>query len=122
MILKFIKFVIVGISGLIIDFSITYLFKEIFKVNKYISNSIGFSVAVSSNYFFNRLWTFSSDNPKVLTEYASFLLISIIGLGINNLFLYLFHKKMKFYPAKLFAIIVTTIWNFLANYFITFSL
>lgn len=122
MIFKFLKFVVVGFSGLIIDFAITYLFKDIFKVNKYLSNSIGFTLAASSNYLLNRLWTFSSDNPNIGTEYASFLIISIFGLGINNLFLYLFQKKTKFYLAKLLAIVVTTIWNFLANYFITFSL
>ena len=122
MLFKFFKFVIIGFSGLIIDFSITYLFKEIFKVNKYISNSIGFTIAASSNYFLNRYWTFSSENPSIGKEYASFFIISLIGLGINNLFLYLFQKKTRFYLAKFLAIVVTTIWNFLANYFITFSL
>ena len=122
MILKLIKFICVGFSGLIIDFSITYLFKDVIKINKYLSNSIGFTLAASSNYLFNRIWTFSSDNPKVFTEYASFIIISVIGLGINNLFLYLFQRKLKFYTAKFLAIVVTTVWNFLANYFITFSL
>ena len=122
MILKLIKFVCVGFSGLIIDFSITYVLKEFLKINKYISNSVGFTIAASSNYLLNRIWTFSSDNPRVFVEYASFIVISVIGLGINNLFLYLLHKKLKFYPAKLFAIVITTGWNFLANYFITFNL
>ena len=123
MILKFLKFGIVGFSGLIIDYSVTYLLKEKLKVQRYISNSIGFATAASSNYLFNRLWTFESSNPEILIEYSSFILISGIGLAINNSFLYLFENRFKFnfYFSKLLAIGVTTIWNFFANYFITFG-
>jgi putative flippase GtrA len=122
MIYIFIKFGVVGFIGLIIDFSITYVLKEFLKINRYISNSIGFLVAASSNYFLNRVWTFNSDNPEIFFEYTSFLIISIVGLVINNFFLYLFEKRFNFYLSKLFAIAVTTIWNFFANYLITFNL
>jgi putative flippase GtrA len=121
MIFKFLKFGIVGLFGMVIDFSITILLKEKLKVHRYVSSSAGFTVAASSNYLFNRIWTFSSNNPKVLAEYGTFIIISLIGLAINNLFLYLFEKKLKFYLAKLFAIGVTIIWNFLANYYLTFT-
>ncbi|MEI6050196.1 MAG: GtrA family protein [Bacteroidota bacterium] len=120
MIFKFLKFGIVGFSGMVIDFSITFLLKEKLKVHRYISSSAGFTVAASSNYLLNRLWTFASNNPKVLVEYSTFIIISIIGITINNLFLYLFEKRLRFYTAKLFAIGVTAIWNFFANYYLTF--
>ncbi len=124
MLLKFIKFGFVGFSGLIVDFAITWLLKEKVNVHRYLANSIGFTLAASSNYLLNRIWTFESQNPKVLLEYSSFFIISIIGLGVNNAFLWLFEKYLKcnFYLAKLFAIGVTTFWNFFANYFITFNL
>ncbi len=121
MIFKLIKFGFVGFSGLLIDFAITYLLKEIVKINKYIANSIGFMMAASSNYLLNRVWTFQSDNPDVLQEYSSFILISLVGLIINAFFLVLFEKKYSFYISKFLAIAVTTIWNFSVNYFITFS-
>ena len=121
MLYKFLKFGIVGLSGLVIDFSITYLLKEKVKIHRYISSSVGFTLAASSNYLLNRIWTFESTNSKIFLEYSSFLIISIIGLAINNLFLYLFEKKLRFYLAKLFAIGVTMIWNFTANYIFTFN-
>ena len=122
MIFKFLKFVVVGFSGLIIDFGITFLCKEKVLLNKYLSNSIGFTIAASSNYIFNRIWTFSSNNPEVLIEFSSFLLVSIIGLLINNSILWLIHNKMgiNFYLAKFGAILITTLWNFFANYYFTF--
>ena len=121
--LKFLKFAAVGATGVVVDYGFTYLFKEVFKVQKYISNSIGFTIAASTNYILNRIWTFESDNPDIALEYTEFLVISLIGLGLNNLFLWLFHStfKLNFYVAKLIAIGIVTIWNFLANYFITFN-
>jgi putative flippase GtrA len=121
MIFKFLKFIIVGFLGMAVDFSITILLKEKLKVNRYISSSTGFILAASSNYVFNRLWTFQSNNPKVFEEYGTFLIISMIGLLINNLFLYLLEKKLRFYFAKFLAIMVTSLWNFLANYWLNFS-
>jgi putative flippase GtrA len=122
MLFKFLKFGIVGFTGMVIDFSITFLLKEKFKIHRYISSSAGFTIAASSNYLFNRIWTFSSNNPKILIEYGTFIIVSLIGLAINNLFLYIFEMKFKFrfYAAKLFAIAVTLVWNFLANYYLTF--
>jgi len=121
MLIRFLKFGIVGITGMVIDFSITFLLKEKIKIHRYIASSTGFTVAATSNYFLNRIWTFESHDPKVLIQYSSFIIISVIGLGINNLFLWLFEKKLPFYIAKLFAIGVTMVWNFLANYYITFT-
>lgn len=121
MIFKFLKFVIVGFSGLIVDFSITILLKEKLKVNRYISSSAGFTIAASSNYLFNRFWTFESNNPKILLEFGTFFIISLIGLIINNLFLYLFEKKLRFYFAKFLAIMITSLWNFTANYYLNFT-
>jgi len=120
---KFLKFGLVGFSGLLIDFGVTYLFKEVFKVQKYLANAIGFMMAASSNYFLNRIWTFKSTNPNIAFEYSEFIVISLIGLGINTLILWLLVSKYKlnFYLAKVFAIAVVTVWNFLANAFITFS-
>ncbi len=120
---KFLKFVVVGFSGMLVDYGFTFLFKEIVRIQKYIANSIGFIIAATTNYIFNRVWTFHSDNPDIAVEYTKFLVISIIGLGINNLILWLIVSRLKwnFYVSKLFAIGVVTFWNFLANYFITFG-
>lgn len=120
---KFVKFGIVGFTGLFVDFGITYLCKEILRIQKYISNSIGFTAAATTNYILNRVWTFQSDNPDIALEYTQFIIISLVGLGLNNFILWLIvsRTRINFYVAKLFAIAVVTVWNFLANYFITFA-
>ena len=122
-ILKFLKFGVVGFSGVFVDFGITWLFKEKVKLNKYLSNAIGFICAATSHYILNRIWTFQSENADVATEYGKFMLVSAIGLGINSLTLYILTDKFKwnFYLSKIFAIGAATLWNFFANLLFTFK-
>ena len=121
--MKFLRFCVVGFSGTIIDFGLTWLCKEIFKIPKFISNAIGFVVAATSNYILNRIWTWGSTNDQVGVEYVKFFAVSLIGLGLNTLILYILHEKMKwnFYISKVFATAVVMVWNFLANNFFTFA-
>lgn len=122
LILKFVKFCIVGFSGMVVDFGTTFICKEWLKFNKYLSNSMGFILAASSNYLLNRIWTFSSSNPEIMSEYIRFFLISIAGLILNNLVVYIFHgrRKFNFYLTKLGATFIVTLWNFTMNYLFTF--
>ncbi len=121
LVIRFICFCIVGTLGMCLDFLLTWVIKEKLKINKYVANTSGFIVAASSNYILNRLWTFASHNPYICQEYIRFLFISLLGLIINTLLLWTFHKKMSFYLAKLFAIAITTAWNFFMNQYITFN-
>ncbi|MBS1487403.1 MAG: GtrA family protein [Bacteroidetes bacterium] len=122
-IFKFLKFGLVGISGMAVDFGITYLIKEKIKANKYVANTLGFFCAATSNFLFNRLWTFESSDPAVVFQYAKFLTISIVGVMLSNAIIYLLHEKWKwnFYVAKLVSIGIVLFWNFFANYFFTFN-
>ena len=120
---KFLKFGLVGFSGLLLDFGITYLTKEKLRWNKYLANSLGFAVACTNNYLLNRLWTFQSVDPGIVVQFSKFLLISLGGLILNNLILYLLTEKAKFnfYMAKFCAIVLVFFWNFFFNYLFTFT-
>ena len=122
-ILKFLKFCVVGVSGTAIDFGLTWFFKEIVKIPKFIANAIGFVVAATNNYILNRIWTWGSTSEQVGVEYVKFFTVSLIGLGINTLILYIFNEKLKwnFYLSKVIATGVVMLWNFFANNFFTFA-
>lgn len=120
---KFIRFGVVGFSGIFVDFGFTWLSKEKLKIQKYIANAIGFTIAATSNYYLNRVWTFKSVNPEVALEFSNFIFVSLIGLAINTLILWLIVSKLKFnfYLSKVIAIIVVMLWNFFANLLFTFA-
>lgn len=123
LIYKFIRFGLVGFSGIFVDFGTTYLLKEKLKVHKYIANSCGFLLATVSNYLLNRYWTFQSTDPKAFEQFGKFFAIAIIGLIFNNLIIYILNDKLKinFYLSKVFAIAAVSVWNFFANYIYTFA-
>jgi putative flippase GtrA len=121
-ILKFIKFGVVGVSGVVVDFGITWLLKEKARTNQYFANSTGFMCAVVNNFLLNRIWTFHSQDPSIALQFGKFLMIALVGLALNNGIIYLLNEKrgMKFYTAKLIATGIVMLWNFGANYLITF--
>lgn len=120
---RLLKFGVVGISGMLIDFLATWCCKEKLKWNKYISNSVGFSLAVINNFILNRSWTFENTDPPA-PQFFRFVLVALAGLLINNLLLYLLIKKTgrNFYMLKLLVIGIVFFWNYFVNLFFTFNL
>jgi putative flippase GtrA len=120
---RIIKFGLVGVTGLFIDFSVTYLLKEKALINKYIANATGFTCAVISNFFLNKYWTFNSAGNKFITnQFFLFTIISLTGLLINSTVIMILIRKMnmRFYLSKVVAIGIVFTWNFLMNNYITF--
>ena len=137
LVLKFLKFGIVGASGMVVDFAVLYVLRDIVGLHDILANTISFTAAATSNYFLNRIWTFRSHDQQVGKEYLKFLMVSIVGLGINNGVLILSHQLWPvayeqgglslagisidyFYLFKLLAIAITTLWNFFGNILFTF--
>lgn len=128
LITKFIKFGIVGASGMVVHFAVLYLLRDMVHINQFIANTIGFITAATTNYFLNRIWTFRSHEKQVGVEYLKFILVSVIGLGINNGTLWLGGKLLpdwnldwRFYILWVVAVGVTTLWNFFGNMLFTFK-
>jgi putative flippase GtrA len=120
---KLVKFSVVGGSGLVVDFGLTYLAKEKLRINKYVANAIGFTVAATTNFFLNKRWTFGNSSPEVINQYTLFLVIALVGLALNQIILYVVHHyfRTNFYLAKLVATVLVVFWNFTMNYLITFA-
>jgi len=119
---KLLKFGFVGLSGICVDFFITWMLKEKLRLNKYVANAAGFSVAVVSNFFLNYVWTFKGTITSVPAAFGLFFAIAFVGLLLNSCFIYTFHelRKINFYLSKTGAIIFVFLWNFTANYFFNF--
>lgn len=118
----FIKFGTTGISGMVIDFSLTWLFKDVVHLNQFLANAVGFSAAVTSNYIINRQWTFRDKQTKAVPQFAAFLAVSLIGLLLNSLVVFSFNilLNVNFYISKSIAVFIVFFWNFSLNYFLVF--
>ena len=130
---RFLKFASVGALGALTDFTILNVLIQAFHMLEELANVFSFSAAVAQNFTLNRLWTFpESQSRSVRRQLVQFLLVSLVGLGINTLIFSLIHRSLEPYwitllesePighlisynfAKLFAIGVVLFWNFTAN-------
>ena len=120
--IKFLKFGVVGLSGVVVDFFVTWLCKEKLGINKYVANGIGFSLAVINNFLLNRYWTFEDHMQPATEQFLKFALIALVGLAINSflLFVILRYIKINFYVTKLLVVGLVFFWNFFMNYLFTF--
>lgn len=129
---RFLKFAIVGAAGSITDFTVLNVLIQLAGASLVIANTCSFVIAVMQNFMLNRRWTFPESRERHASgQLARFAVVSIIGLGINQLvFLTLHHLwdalliqhfgpqvgfTIAYNLAKLFAIGVVLFWNFTAN-------
>ncbi|BAV08883.1 Putative flippase GtrA (transmembrane translocase of bactoprenol-linked glucose) [Filimonas lacunae] len=121
---RLIKFGMVGVTGVCIDFGITWLLKEKVKINKFVANTCGFTIAVGNSFVLNRYFTFEkTDNAAWQSDLLRFLGFSLIGLLLNNLLVWYFNEKvqLKFYISKSLAVVIVFFWNFFSNFFFNFK-
>jgi len=122
-IFEFFKFGLVGLFGIFIDFSITWVCSYKLEMYYIVANGIGFCVAASSNYLVNSCWTFSANQTIGIKSFSIFLMISSIGLLLNSACVLMFKDffNLNLYLAKLLAVVIVFNWNFFANAKFTFS-
>lgn len=120
---KIIRFGLVGASGMVLDYGVTFLCKEVFLFDKYIANFFGFAVAATSNYALNRRFVFQDQARSHRRQYTGFIAIAMIGLTLNSAIIWLLTDKfmnLNFYFAKGIAIGIVFIWNFVLNNWVNF--
>jgi len=120
---RFLKFSVVGTIGAIVDFSLLNFGIQVLGFHKGIANAISFSVAVMSNFTWNRLWTYPESREKPLgSQLGQFFAVNLVGLMINEaIFLSLDHFVFApcgvwgYNVSKAIAIGVVLFWNFGVN-------
>lgn len=128
---EFAKFAMVGVVNTAIDFGLYFgltRYIDFFSLEKgnymfLVANFIAFSAAATNSYFLNKYWTFKVKGGKMPVQFSKFFLVSLIGLFLNELFLFGLVSLVGLYDllAKGAAIVVVLFWNYLANKFWTFK-
>ena len=65
------KFAIVGVVATVIDFLFLYIFKEFFKLNTIVSNTLSFLISVIYNYIASVKWVFDVNKEKGVLRWAT---------------------------------------------------
>ncbi|PZV15035.1 MAG: sulfonate ABC transporter permease [Pseudanabaena sp.] len=122
---RFLKFGLVGLSGVFVDMTIFYLLSDASTLGWGLTRSkmIAAEVAVLNNFLWNDLWTFRDLSQqqvgwtKLIKRFVKFNLICLVGIGLNLVILNFLYNYMHInkYLANLIAIAIVTIWNFWFN-------
>ncbi|MBD2040801.1 glycosyltransferase [Microcoleus sp. FACHB-672] len=122
---RFLRFAIVGLSGVFVDMGVLYLLHDTSTFDWPLTRSkiVAAEVAIINNFLWNDRWTFGDvsskqqGNRQRLKRLLKFNLICLGGLILNVIFLnFLFNVlKINQYLANLIAIGVVTCWNFWIN-------
>ncbi len=114
---QIIKFCFVGATAFLIDAGILVILKEVFFVNVLWAAGISFSVSVIYNYLMSMRYVFESKDDNKKREFVIFVLLSIGGLFVNELFMWLSVSVIyiHYMLAKIVATAVVLVYNFITR-------
>lgn len=83
--IRFTKFSVVGTIGAVVDFGTFNLLAGTLGLSSVLSSIISFLAAVTSNFLWNRYWTYpDSRSKRVRLQALQFALVNLIGLAIRT--------------------------------------
>jgi putative flippase GtrA len=120
---QLLKFGLVGGSGYVINLGVFALLSNSLGVHHVIAAIGAFCVAVSSNFFWNRHWTFTAGDGHAGFQAARFFAVSIAALVINLVVLeaLVTGASLGDLSAQAIAVAVAMPFNFLGNKLWTFA-
>ncbi len=127
---RFLRFGVVGFSGVFVDMTVLYLLSDPTTLAWGLTRSkiIAAQVAILNNFLWNDAWTFADMSSKQrgcnkrIKRFLKFNFVCLVGVIFNVLLLNVMFNLLGFkllpygrYLANLIAIAIVTIWNFWLN-------
>lgn len=139
---RFLRFGVVGFSGLFVDLVVFYLLRELIGLPLYLSTALSIEVAIVNNFLWNDAWTFADLAQQQkgwkarFQRFYKFNLVCLLGAflqvgimavvllipAVNHLPFWLSQAvsadwvdNANEYLAKIVAIALVTLWNFWIN-------
>lgn len=117
MMLQILKFGVVGVIAAIVDYGVLIGLKELLHMEVLIASAISFCASVVVNYLLSMAFVFQSNKQNKLKEFILFVLLSVGGLCLNELILWIavYFSSVYYLVAKLFATMIVMVYNFVTR-------
>ncbi|MDO4797006.1 MAG: GtrA family protein [Coriobacteriales bacterium] len=118
---QILKFGVVGFIAFGIDYGLLMLLSQVIGMNPVPSAAISFIVSLTFNYLASMRFVFTHrDDMSRTREFVIFLVLSAVGLGINELIMWagvalLGISALAVTAVKVFATAVVMVWNFVSR-------
>ena len=115
---QFIKFAAVGILSFAVDWALLVLFVEVFHLDFLLSTTVSFLASVAVNYALSMRYVFDHrDDMSRKREFTIFAILSCIGLGLNDLYMFVGVSILNigYQAMKVIATFCVTWYNFFSR-------
>lgn len=115
------KFSVVGFAAFFTDYCVLMLLSQVLGIDAVLSAGVSFVVSVVFNYVASMRFVFTHrEDLSRRRELATFVVLSVVGLGINELLMWagvrlLGSSALAVTCTKVFATAVVMVWNFLSR-------
>ena len=115
--LQLIKFGIVGIIATFVDVGVLVVLKELLHIDVLLASAISCCVSVTVNYILSMSFVFKGKKQSKLKEFIIFVFLSIGGLCLNQLILWIgvTYVSVYYLIVKFFAMLIVPIYNFVTR-------
>lgn len=118
LVVKLLRFGVVGFSAFIIDYGLMVLLTEWAGIDYMISSAISFTVSVIYNYILSILWVFDvKEKDKGARNFVIFVFLSVIGLLFNQLLMHVGTNilEIHYMITKIFVTAIVMVYNFITR-------
>ncbi|MEA5020710.1 MAG: GtrA family protein [Gordonibacter sp.] len=118
LIAQIMKFGIVGAIAFVIDYGLLIFLTEVFGIEYLVSATISFTVSVVFNYVASMRYVFAhKQGMSRRREFIIFVVLSVIGLGINNVCLWAGTDLLgiDYRISKIVVTFIVMVWNFVTR-------
>ncbi len=113
------KFGIVGVVATVLDFLVLYVLADFIGLHYLTAAALAFVAATLFNYAASMRYVFTSrfGEAEKRQELLLFVTLSIIGLGLNQVLMWLFVDQvaLHYLVAKVAATVFVMAWNFISR-------
>lgn len=115
---QILKFSVVGGTAFFIDYGLLFVLTEFAGIHYLISGTISFAASVIYNYILSVVWVFDPVGERSKAkDMAVFLILSVIGLGINQAIMWVLVEFFGVYYmiSKIAATAIVMVYNFITR-------
>ena len=136
---RFLKFMVVGVIGALVDFGIMNLLSKLMGMSLVWAGTFSFICAIVSNFMWNRYWTYPDSRSRPISnQLFMFFIVNLAGLAIRLPILHFLEPAMRRIFERLslnlftleflgknftlaVAVGVVMLWNFFINRYWTYN-
>lgn len=121
---QLLRYGVVGGIAFVVDYGSLWLLTEVCGLHYMLSAAVAFLLGLTCNYLLSTRFVFGESRlGSRWAEFLAFAVIGVIGLGLNELIIWLATDVigLHYMLGKVISTVIVFFWNFLARRFLVFK-